>query len=509
MGVADAFTAILDEIAAAKAAVPHPIRATVTHADPLLVVLDDDPDGEPREVTDDAAGVWAVDDIVWLELRGTDLVVTTAPTSMARLREDADDLRTTVDQHTLYNAELADFVTTQVAFAEAASERLDGLDGRTDAAQQTADDAAAAAADRRISLLTTTGAAKFPAAVIDALVGDEAYLRAVYTSRLVVASDNLVADPGFAHPLGTAWRTWGGDLAPWSTEVGWLTGDAAIGTGWREIGTHFVPVNPGDTLVGSVRALATAFSGSTYPRIGIWYYNQAGTRILTSAVSLLTLVEATVTTQLTAPADSAYAVLVVSIPTGATSGTIRVSSPVMRRKVGSILLEDGAVTAEKITASVELSAKVAEFLDVSAERVFVGGRPILDEVGEQIGDLSASTASSLADGLDAVDTAAADRLDSAIAGVTGQLDQLDTWRESLDNYVLIDGGGIFIGNRTDDFRVNINSTRMSFIEGDKEVAYISNQALYIGDATITGTLTQGGFYWEAQTDGRLDFKWGG
>ena len=110
---------------------------------------------------------------------------------------------------------------------------------------------------------------------------------------------------------------------------------------------------------------------------------------------------------------------------------------------------------------------------------------------------------------DAVDTAATDRLDSAIAGVTGQLDQLDTWRESLDNYVLIDGGGIFIGNRTDDFRVNINSSRMSFMEGNNEVAYISNQSLFIGDATITGRLTQGGFYWEAQTGGRLDFKWGG
>ena len=89
MGVADAFSAILDEIAAAKAAVPHPIRGTVTHADPLTVVLDDDPEGEPREVTDDAAGVWAVDDIVWLELRGTDLVVTSAPGAARAVRDQA------------------------------------------------------------------------------------------------------------------------------------------------------------------------------------------------------------------------------------------------------------------------------------------------------------------------------------------------------------------------------------------------------------------------------------
>ena len=64
MGVADAFTAILDEIAAAKAAVPHPIRGTVTSADPLTVVLDDDPEGEPREVTNNAAGVWSIDDVM-------------------------------------------------------------------------------------------------------------------------------------------------------------------------------------------------------------------------------------------------------------------------------------------------------------------------------------------------------------------------------------------------------------------------------------------------------------
>ena len=126
MGVADAFTAILDEIAAAKAAVPHPIRGTVTHADPLLVVLDDDPEGEPREVTDDAAGVWAVDDVVWLELRDTDLVITTTPTSMAKLREDADDLSD----------------ATAEAF-----DRLADLDNELDAAQTTATNAALAAAD--------------------------------------------------------------------------------------------------------------------------------------------------------------------------------------------------------------------------------------------------------------------------------------------------------------------------------------------------------------------------
>ena len=47
MGVDKVFGLILDEIAAVKATVPHPIRGTVTSADPLLVVLDDDPEGEP------------------------------------------------------------------------------------------------------------------------------------------------------------------------------------------------------------------------------------------------------------------------------------------------------------------------------------------------------------------------------------------------------------------------------------------------------------------------------
>lgn len=961
MGVADAFTAILDEIAAAKAAVPHPIRGTVAHADPLLVVLDDDPEGEPREVTDDAAGVWAVDDVVWLELRGTDLVVTTAPTSMARLREDADDLRTTVDQHTLYNAELADFVTGQVAFAEAASERLDALPGQlaekqaaidaaageaalgrseaqaamakattvegvaasavsaaaaaqstantavsnaaaaqakantaaadlltlagktgrvirsttaptsaddksvnnlwlntsngqlsqwtgsawslitdsrltaaantadaaanaaanaqtsannatslanaaqatantavsnaaaansaalsagsaaataqskadlahanaataqgtadtavsnaataqtaatnaataaasaagiasgkadvliqatapaaeyrktttlwidtsssantpkrwttgttwvavtdkaaTDAAaaavaaqttannaataaaaaQSTANNAASAAvaaqgaadaamahslgvlsvanaannlaatADGRVTVATAnptsadaagkpigaiwsvrsggvelrryvltaattwtqvrsgqdmigenavgqaqimdlavgtgqiadlavtdaklgsasvaklvvTGGATIPVAVIDTLVGQDAFMRRMAANRLIVTPDNLVQDPyydqagaiwncgqagttiGAAHGWSDAWAMPGRAYSMRLNQRTAGTANMALyHPNVRDV-TARVRVTPGEKIScktwwwvdGPLPAQAAGQTASTQ----VYFYNAAGLPLSENSnissgnrVRIMDIVPGKMFETggvITVPAGAAWALPIPSFYFS--SGTIPTTAAVfvggvsIQRLVGSVLIEDGAVTAPKIVASSELSAKVAEFLDVSAERVFVGGRPILDEVGEQIGDLSASTASSLADGLDALNAAAADRLDSAIAGVTGQLDQLDTWRESLDNYVLIDGGGIFIGNRTDDFRVNINSSRMSFIEGDKEVAYVSNQALFIGDATITGTLTQGGFYWETQTGGRLDFKWGG
>ena len=828
MGVADAFTAILDEIAAAKAAVPHPIRGTVTSADPLTVVLDDDPEGEPREVTDDAAGVWAVDDVVWRELRGTDLVVTTAPTSMAKLREDADDLRVEVDQHTLYNAELADFVTTQVAFAEAASERLDGLDGRTDAAQQKADDAAAEAEAAKSGVLAnmnaintvataasdawnaavaaqaeadqllagaanqcanssfelglddwtavTTGATSAAAPASDApdgatvlrltatsgtfaggrwskrvlsepnrrwrirararVVGsppaagyaylalrrhlaaggssdttvrlfgpggtawstdwtilegealttattigvsamlllhgttttgaqvefdvvelrdvtevvaaqaaaDSAATAAATAQATAVAAQNTAntattaattaqttadgknrinrstatpsgsghkpgdvwwrfTNPEFTGPIigkwtysGTAWAAstigseiiealtvdklsvtgnakipvavldvlvndqaflnrvsvaqsllvggWQDNLFPWAwgaaggadlwpASVTWSTtspppdlpgylltapGTLTISTAIATSNARLVPVTPGEQIVFEVWLRADIANTKLY----IEARNQAGSLPAASAWSVQIGANAGhLVADLTVPTAWTRYETVFTVPAGwsgmymaphyfnHSNSSIRTAAIGFayraRRKTGTILLEKSSVIAEHLVASVELSAKVAEFLDVSAERVFVGGRPILDEIG----DLSDSTASSLADGLDALDAAATDRLDNAIAGVTGQLAQLDAWRESLDNYVLIDGGGIFIGNRTDDFRVNINSSRMSFIEGDKEVAYVSNQALFIGDATITGTLTQGGFYWETQTSGRLDFKWGG
>ena len=362
-------------------------------------------------------------------------------------------------------------------------------------------------------------------AFIDTLVGGEAFLRSLAVNEAVVSGANMILEPtmrssgaGWAGP--TSLRTivsvsdGPNGVAASVMRITPTTSDQGVSNyGFGPGGVTGIAVEPGAVFrCRMVLRKVSGTAGLVRLRAGMFRTGQSNQWPL--ATSSLNLATATtgewVTVEGTVTMRDDRDLMSMSIHlSGAAGAVVEVAYVSVVRMASGSLIVDGAITAQKIVASSELSAKVAQFLDVSAERVFVGGRPILDEVGEQIGDLSASTASSLADGLDAVDAAASDRLDSAIAGVTGQLDQLDAWRESLDNYVLIDGGGIFIGNRTDDFRVNINSSRMSFIEKDKEVAYVSNQALFIGDATITGTLTQGGFYWETQTGGRLDFKWGG
>ena len=362
-------------------------------------------------------------------------------------------------------------------------------------------------------------------AFIESLVGGEAFLRSLAVNEAVVSGANLLLEPtmrssGAGWTGATSLRTivsvpdGPNGVAASVMRLTPTTSDQGVSNyGFGPGGTTGIAVEPGAVFrCRMVLRKVSGTAGLVRLRAGMFRTGQSNQWPL--ATSSLDLATATagewVTVEGTVTMRDDRDLMSMSIHlTGAAGAVVEVAYVSVVRMASGSLIVDGAITAQKIVASSELSAKVAQFLDVSAERVFVGGRPILDEVSEQIGTLSESTAAGLADGLDAVDAAATDRLDSAIAGVTGQLDQLDAWRESLDNYVLIDGGGIFIGNRTDDFRVNINSSRMSFIEGDKEVAYVSNQALFIGDATITGVLTLGGFYWEAQTDGRLDFKWGG
>jgi phage minor structural protein len=94
--------------------------------------------------------------------------------------------------------------------------------------------------------------------------------------------------------------------------------------------------------------------------------------------------------------------------------------------------------------------------------------------------------------------------------VTQLNDKLEKEVDERYSYIRFIDGEIWLGKEAepgeDDFKVSISNERMSFWEDGVEIAYMSNNKLYISDAHVTGSLNIGPeikhFRWETRNGGR-------
>lgn len=77
----------------------------------------------------------------------------------------------------------------------------------------------------------------------------------------------------------------------------------------------------------------------------------------------------------------------------------------------------------------------------------------------------------------------------------------------VDQYIRFAGASIELGKRDNPVKLVITNDRISFMTGDTESAYISNNQLYITDSTILNKLRLG--HWETKEDnlGNLNTRW--
>lgn len=71
---------------------------------------------------------------------------------------------------------------------------------------------------------------------------------------------------------------------------------------------------------------------------------------------------------------------------------------------------------------------------------------------------------------------------------------------------------IELGKSDNDFKVRITNTSIDFMDGTSKIAYVSNQALYIGRAVIKEELKIGegeGFIWKKRSNGNMGLRWVG
>lgn len=78
--------------------------------------------------------------------------------------------------------------------------------------------------------------------------------------------------------------------------------------------------------------------------------------------------------------------------------------------------------------------------------------------------------------------------------------------EEVKKYIRLVDGNIIIGIEDNPLTLKLQNDRISFMEGETEVAYISNQKLYITDAEVTNSLALGNFAFIPRANGNLSFK---
>ena len=78
--------------------------------------------------------------------------------------------------------------------------------------------------------------------------------------------------------------------------------------------------------------------------------------------------------------------------------------------------------------------------------------------------------------------------------------------EEIKSFIRLENGNVILGLTDNSFKQLLGATKNSFYEGNIEVAYISNQKMYITDGEFTNSLQLGKFAWLPRTNGNLSFK---
>ena len=90
-------------------------------------------------------------------------------------------------------------------------------------------------------------------------------------------------------------------------------------------------------------------------------------------------------------------------------------------------------------------------------------------------------------------------------------DEFVVERDERYKYIKFIDGEIWLGKEVeegeDDFKLVIRNDRISFLQNNVEVAYLSNNKLYVTDIYITGTFRHGNFVWQQRANGNYGIRY--
>ena len=87
-------------------------------------------------------------------------------------------------------------------------------------------------------------------------------------------------------------------------------------------------------------------------------------------------------------------------------------------------------------------------------------------------------------------------------------DQLEAYKQEVSHYLTFNGEeGLIIGAQNSTFKTNLTNNKLSFIDNNIEVAYVSNEEFNITNGKIINKLQIGKFKFVPRTNGNLSIIW--
>ena len=89
---------------------------------------------------------------------------------------------------------------------------------------------------------------------------------------------------------------------------------------------------------------------------------------------------------------------------------------------------------------------------------------------------------------------------------------LNDFKDEISTNIRFDADGIELGKSNSPFKTKLDNEKLAFTENNNEVAYISNNKMYITEVEVKDSLVVGqenGFYWRLEDNGHLRLRWKG
>lgn len=192
---------------------------------------------------------------------------------------------------------------------------------------------------------------------------------------------------------------------------------------------------------------------------------------------------------ITVPDNTLSIMVYITVNSNNTVGEWHFDSLEMREILGSVVIEDGAITNAKISDASINTAKIDE-LDAA---VIKSGEFSSDRIGSQTiatrhlragavtqAELDATVGQSIDI---AANPALADMASaSVVGGISDAVQNLANDVTALNNVVDISAAGVTISQDGSPFSINLNNSELGFYEGGARVAYVNGQKLYVRSA---------------------------
>ena len=163
--------------------------------------------------------------------------------------------------------------------------------------------------------------------------------------------------------------------------------------------------------------------------------------------------------------------------------------------------EDGEASLELKLASVRAQISTEADSIRSEVQATYALASDMTQVRSQVGTLSEQTESNY--------TWAVTRINQLQQDLTDAHEATEEELAIFRTYMTFDEDGLKIGKSGNPFTFRVINDRLSFYMNDTEVAYLSNNKLYVTQAEILSKLIIGSFAFEPQTNGNLSLIYNG